>query len=134
VPFVVAIAMSPLVTFGVFAIGNYITNTTTVTIDHAAWAVPVGGTIEYIPMCGFGSTVNCPYHVRPGSDFSAPIYVSGYFLGRNVSLSAPAPFSLVSTDPTLPTLVPSTGLMVTVDLGLPSTSGEYSFTGNVTFN
>jgi hypothetical protein len=133
VPFVIVMLASPFITAGVFAAGNYITEHTTVTVDSGAWAVSVGAGTEYIPLCGWGGSSNCPWHVNPGSDYTTSVLVSGYFAGKNASLSAPSPFRLLSTEPSLPALVPPSGLVITVDLGLPSSPGEYSFLGTVTF-
>jgi hypothetical protein len=132
VPIVIVIVASPLITLGAFAVADYIVEHTTVTVDSATWAIPVGGGTEYIISCGPGWS-SCPQHVKPGSDYMTSIFVSGYFAGKNVTLSAPSPFRLLSTDPSLPVLVPPSGLVITMDLGLPSSPGEYTFLGTVTF-
>ena len=129
---VIVVVAGPLATLGVFSVGSYITDHTTVTIDSVAWAVNVSGATEYIISCG-GGQGTCPQQVKPGSDYATTIFVSGYFAGKNVSLSAPSPFRLLSTNPDLPVLVPSSGLAIMVDLGLPSSPGEYTFLGMVTF-
>jgi hypothetical protein len=132
---VIAILAVLLVPLGVFAVANYITNQTTVTIDDMAWALTYApGATGYLPICGFGGTGNCPSHVHPGSDFTGSVLISGYYAGKNVGLSAPSPFRLISTDPTLPAVVSAPGLLISVDLQLPQSAGEYSFTGTVTFS
>ncbi|MGD0589153.1 MAG: hypothetical protein ABSA63_10265 [Thermoplasmata archaeon] len=128
-------AASPFITAGVFAIGDYITAHTTVTVDLVSWAVTFGGETEYIVSCQtIGSFGPCPHEVKPGSDYSTSVYISGYFAGKNVSLSAPSPFRLGSTYPVLPVLVPDFGVTISVNLTLPSSPGEYSFTGAVIFS
>lgn len=109
---------------------SYYVAHTTVSIDVVAWAFPqhYGYAIE----CDSGGNP-CPGDVAPDSNSSGLISVSGYFEGKNISLLAPAPFHLISTDPVLPVPVPAAGVDITVVLGLPSSPGEYSFTGNVTF-
>jgi len=132
---VIALAVSLTVAPGVFAVANYINDRTTVTIDLVSWSVPVDGTSEYIISCQTaGSFGPCPYRASPGSNYGAPVYLSGYFSGKNVNLTAPLPFHLRSTAPELPALVPTTGLTIWVNLTLPSTPGEYSFTGNIVFS
>ncbi|MFZ0829559.1 MAG: hypothetical protein WCB18_02675 [Thermoplasmata archaeon] len=130
---VIPLLAGPLAIFGVFAIGSYITEHTTVTIDAASWTIPVGGGTEYLLSCGPG-VGSCPQDVKPGSDYTTSIFVSGYFAGKSVNLAAPSPFRLLGTEPYLPVPVPPTGLVITVDLGLPSSPGEYSFLGTVTFS
>jgi len=129
----VLLVACPLATYGVFSLANLVVNATTVTVTTGAWGVPVGGSIEYSPMCGWGGTDGCPYHVAPGSTYVTTLELSPYFEGRSVTLSVPSPFRLVSTSPTLPASVPAGGLDITITLSLPSTSGEYSFLGSVTF-
>lgn len=117
------------------AIDNYVVAHTTVTIDLVSWAVSVNGQTWYQVSCqsnsGFG---DCPYHIRPGSVYATEVYFGPYYAGKNVTLSAPSPFSIASTSPSLPALIPPSGVSVTVRLALPSAPGEYSFTGNVTFS
>jgi hypothetical protein len=132
---VAVMAASPLIYAGVFAIGDYITTHTTVTVDLVSWAVPVGGGTEYIISCQTVASIgNCPYPASPGSNYALSVFLSGYFEGKNVSLTAPSPFHLRSTAPDLPALVSSAGLTIGVNLTLPSSPGEYSFTGAVIFS
>ncbi|MGA8711219.1 MAG: hypothetical protein WB786_08360 [Thermoplasmata archaeon] len=133
----IAVAVGVIVPQGVFAAANYITDQTTITIDTMAWAFTYApGVSGYLPICGFGGEGfgNCPYRAQPGLDYTSSVFISGYFAGKNVNLSAPSPFHLISTNPNLPALVTSSGLLISVDLQLPKTAGEYSFTGNVTFD
>jgi hypothetical protein len=135
VPIVAVMAASPFISAGVFAIAEYVTAHTTVTIDLVSWAVTVDGGTEYIITCQTsGSFGPCPHQVKPGSEYASSIYISGYFAGKNVSLSAPSPFQLKSTNPGLPAPVPLSGLTIAVNLTLPSSPGEYSFTGEVIFS
>jgi len=134
---VLAILAGSLGSIGVVALANYITDQTTITIDHMAWAFTYApGATGYLPMCGFGGFSSCPYHAPPGSDYTGSVLISGYSAnaGKNVTLSAPSPFRLISTDPILPALVPPAGLLILVDLQLPTSAGEYSFTGTVTIS
>lgn len=129
-PVIVAIAPGPVLTFGVFSVGNYITDHTTVTIGEVSWQVNVSGAPEYFVSCQFTS---CPQQVAPGTEYRTSVDISGYFSGKTVRLEAPGPFRLVSTDPTLPTTVPAYGLVVAVVIALPSTAGDYTCLGAVTF-
>jgi hypothetical protein len=133
----IAVAVGVLVPQGLFAAANYITDQTTVTIDTMAWAFTYApGVTGYLPICGFGGEGfgSCPYRAQPGLDYTSSVFISGYFAGKNVTLSAPSPFHLISTHPDLPALVTSSGLLISVELQLPKTAGEYSFTGTVTFD
>ena len=131
----IAIVASSLFSLGVPAIQNYVVDHTTVSVSSGAWAVPVGGGQEYSPMCGWGGVDGgCPSRVSPGSDYATSISLSSYFAGKNVALSAPSPFRILSTNPTLPVQIPSSGITISVDLGLPSTPGVYSFLGTVSFS
>ncbi len=132
---VAVVAASPLIMMGVFALGDYIVAHTTVTIDLVSWAMPVDGHAVYDISCQSSDGVgNCPYHVKPGSVYSTTLFFAAPYSGTNVTLYAPSPFSIASTDPGLPAVVPPTGLNIAVNLTLPSSPGEYSFTGNVTFS
>jgi|SRR5271157_4861102 len=135
VPIVAVMAASPLIYAGVFAVGDYITTHTTVTVDLVSWAVNYDGGTEYFISCQTaGSFGSCPTHVTPGSNYATSVFISGYFAGKNASLTAPSPFDLRSTTPNLPALVLSVGLTIGVNLTLPSSPGEYSFTGAVIFS
>jgi len=129
----VLLVACPLAAYGVFDLANFVVNATTVTVTTGAWSVPVGGSVEYSPMCGWGVADGCPYHVAPGSTYVTTLELSPYFEGRSVTLSVPGPFRLVSTSPSLPASIPAGGLDITITLSLPSTPGEYSFLGSVTF-
>jgi len=125
-----------LVPQGVFALLNYVNDQTTVTIDVMAWEFTYApGATGYLPICGFGGGgfPSCPYRAQPGSDYSSSVLISGYFDGRNITLSAPSPFLLLSTNPQLPAHVTASGLLISFELQLPKTAGEYSFTGPVAF-
>ncbi|MGP8076435.1 MAG: hypothetical protein ACLP8Y_06875 [Thermoplasmata archaeon] len=130
------VAVGVLVPPSVFAVGDIINDQTTVTIDTMAWAVTYapGGT-GYLPICGFGGEgfANCPYRTQPGSDYSSSVLISGYYGEMNVTLTAPSPFVLLSTTPQLPAPVSPSGLVISFELQLPKTAGEYSFVGTVTF-
>jgi hypothetical protein len=135
VPIVAVMAASPLIFAGVFAIGDYITTHTTVTVDLVSWAVPVGGETEYIISCQAVASVGiCPYHASPGSNYAVSVFISGYFAGKNVTLTAPLPFHVRSTTHDLPAPLSLAGLTIEVNLTLPSSPGEYSFTGAVVFS
>lgn len=138
----VAIA-SPAITFGVFSLGNYIENTTTVTVTLISWAIVLHGQDfhEYTVSCQT-QLVNgvptgqdtCPYRVHPGSDYNTTFFVSGYFQNTSLTLGTPSPFELVSTTPSLPVMIPSNGLELTVELKLPTSAGQYNFTGTESFS
>lgn len=130
---VAVVAASPLILAGAFVAGNYIVAHTTVTVESVSWAVPVHGHPEYYISCQGGNGIGaCPYQVKPGSVHSTTVFIASQFSGMNVTLYAPSPFSIASTDPNLPALVPSSGLSIAVNLTLPGSPGDYSFTGNVT--
>lgn len=134
---VVVLVASPLILAGVFAIGNYVVARTTVTINLVSWSVSLNGTPLYQVSCqGRDNGGNCPYQVKPGSVYATTLSVWPLYPGRsmNVTIYAPSPFSIASTHPSLPALVSPTGLQIAVNLTLPSSPGEYSFTGNVTFS
>lgn len=129
------LAASSVVPIGVFLTGDYIVAHTTVTINLVSWSVPIQGHREYDVSCqSFDGVGDCPYHVKPGSIYTTSVLIPSMFSGMNVSLYAPSPFSIASTDPSLPALVPSSGLPITVHLTLPGSPGPYSFTGSVTFS
>jgi hypothetical protein len=133
----VSIGASILVSQGAVAAVNYYTDQTTVTIDTMAWALTVApGVTGYLPICGFGGEglSSCPYRAQPGSDYFSSVLISGYFHGMNATLAASAPFHLVSTNPQLPALVPASGLLISFQLQLPKSAGEYSFVGPVAFS
>ena len=130
------VVVSLLVPQGVFATLNYYNDQTTVTIDSMAWEFTYApGATGYLPICGFGGGAfpSCPYRAQPGSDYSSSVLISGYFEGKNITLSAPSPFLLLSTSPQLPAPVSASGLLISFELQLPKTAGEYSFTGPITF-
>lgn len=110
-----------------FALLGYYTAQTTVTVTLVSWRLPpFNGTFV-------GSDVSrqqCATRARPGSTYASSVYLS-YGTGQNVSLSAPGPFALVSTSPTLPSPVPSGGLQISFVLRYPETPGTYSFTGSI---
>ena len=128
----IVLVAAPLAGAGTFSLAGYVVDHTTVTVDSVTWAVSVGGTTEYWISCG-GGEGNCPMHVKPGSEYATTVFAAGFFAGKNLTLSVPGPFRIVSTDPALPAPVPPNGLTVSVDLGLPSTAGEYSCLGTATF-
>jgi hypothetical protein len=124
----------PLAGYGAVSAANYYIAHTTVSVDLVSWAIPEpGGGALYDIECQANTGNDCPQHVPPGSTYSGTVSVSGYYEGKNVSLRAPSPFRLVSTDPGLPVRVPASGVDITVVLGLPTSAGEYSFTGNMSF-
>ena len=131
VPIVIVLAAAPFLTFGVLGVANFIQEHTTVSLGYVSWEMNVSGAPEYLVSC---QQQSCPQHAAPGSDYTSTIFVSGYFAGKNVTLSAPSPFRLLSTIPTLPALVPGAGLTITVVLGLPSTAGDYNCLGLVAFS
>ncbi len=128
----VVLVAAPLAGAGLLSLANYAVDRTTVTVGSVIWAVPVGGTTEYWISCGPGAG-NCPTHATPGSEFSTTFVASGYFAGKNLTLSVAEPFRIVSTVPGLPVAVPPSGLTVSVELALPSAPGTYSCLGTVTF-
>jgi hypothetical protein len=133
----IAILAGMLIVLGVFAVANYTADQTTVTIDEMVWEFTYAqGATGYLPICGFGGGEfsSCPVRAPPGSDYTGSLLISGYFAGKNVSLSAPSPFRLISTNPTLPVLVTPSGLDITFELQLPTSAGEYSFIGSLTFS
>ena len=111
----------------VFAIGDYYVAHTTVTVALVSWALPpVNGTsYGYLIEC----QGNCPTQAHPGSTYTGTVYIEGF--RGNVTLEVPAPFALVSTDPTLPAPIPPTGLPLSIELKIPSSPGTYSFTGQI---
>lgn len=120
----------PLVASGVLAVADYVVEHTTVTVDAVSWAVNVSGTTEYSISCGPGY-VSCPYHVKPGSEYSTSLVISPFFAGKSVSLSVPPPFQLVAPAPGVWSPVGSDGLVIPVTLQLPGSPGEYSLTGTI---
>jgi len=130
-----AFLASMLVVLGGLAVANYVTDQTTVTINEMAWEFNYApGVAGYLPICGFGGVGigGCPYRAHPGSDFTGSLMISGGYVGKNVSLSVPSPFRLISTDPTLPIAVPPSGLDIAFELQLPTSAGEYAFIGTLT--
>ncbi len=132
VPVLVFLVAAPLAGAGTLSLVGYVVDHTTVTVNSVTWAVSVGGATEYWISCG-GGEGNCPTHAKLGSEYATTFVASGYFAGKNLTLSVPGPFRIVSTDPALPVMVPPNGITVSVDLGLPSTAGEYSCLGTATF-
>ena len=147
----IGVACSSLVVGpAVFAVANYYEDITTVTVTIVSWDVILHGEDqhEYTIACqsfltgpgwfGVSSAPPgpnpCPYRAHPGSNYNASFYVSGFFQNSTVALVTPPPFELVSTTPVLPQLVPPGGFALTVEVKLPTTAGEYSFTGNETFS
>jgi hypothetical protein len=148
----IGVAISSLLVIpGVFAVGNYIEDITTITITNVAWDVVLHGEDqhEYTIACQsdltggglFGVSspmptgINpCPYRAHPGSDYNASFYVGSFYRNSTMTLVTPAPFELISTTPSLPAPVPSGGFELTVELKLPTTAGQYTFLGDETFS
>jgi len=133
IPVAILVVGAPLGAFGAVSLANYYVDHTSVTITSGAWAISPPGmtTTYYLAACGWGGATSCPGHVHPGAPFSTSFYLGGSYAGENLSLVVPAPFRLVSSEPSLPTTVPSSGIEVAVVLGLPTTGGQYSFLGTI---
>jgi hypothetical protein len=136
VPIVIAVLAGQLILWGVFAVGDYIEDTSTVTVTLVSWGLSEHGqpVFGYLIECQSpGGAPSCPYRVSPGSDYTSILLISGFFANGTLTLETPSPFRLVSTTPVLPLVVPAGGVDLTVVLELPSTAGEYSFTGTANF-
>ncbi len=147
VPFwaiLVAVAIaSPVITFGISSLGDYIENTTTVTVTDIAWEIVLHGQNQHEYMIACQSELDngqpigpdpCPYRVHPGSDYNTSFFVSGYFQNTSLTLGTPPPFELMSTTPSLPAMIPSNGLQLSVELKLPTSAGQFNFTGTESFS
>jgi hypothetical protein len=112
-------------------IGAYYISHTTVTVSIISWGLPSmnGSVYAWAVEC---QQEACPTQAHPGSTYTGSIFLSGFWgTGGNVTLTTPAPFTLVSTEPTLPAVLPAGGLTISIELKLPSAAGTYSFTGQV---